>query len=191
MRAARWIADSLTWLRAAIAVALAGLGLFWPAAPLGLVAALMLVDWSGDALDGFFARRGPPDAHSWIGAHDLQVDMLVAVGLLVYLAGAGWVNVWLAGGYLLVWAGVYWGSGRSRSLGMLFQAPVYGGLILLTLRSEPLAGGLILAWIAAMIVITWPRFPQEVVPGFLAGLAHGRASPPPPTPHVRTGRSSR
>lgn len=195
MPLARWLADAVTWLRVGIALALAGLGLARPPDLLVLAAVLMVLDWTGDILDGVLARRGPAGAHSWIGDHDLQVDMLVAAGLLACLAEAGYVHPVLAAGYLAVGLAVFWSVGRSRWLGMLLQAPIYGGLIVLSVLAAPLAAALMLGWIAAAVAVTWPRLLTQVVPGFLAGLPRGRPRPgqgrPPPEPHVRTGRSSR
>jgi len=55
-------------------------------------------------------------------------------------------------------------------MGMLFQAPIYGWFIYIALTYAPEAGWWLVAWILAAVVITWPRFPREVVPGFLKGM---------------------
>jgi hypothetical protein len=31
-------------------------------------------------------------------------------------------------------------------------------------------GLMLSAWVIAAVVVTWPRFPQEVIPGFLGGM---------------------
>lgn len=170
MLTAKQTADLITWGRSALALALAAVGLVWPAGSLPLAVGLMLLDWTGDNLDGFFARRGPVGAHSWIGDHDLEVDMLVSLGLLVYLTGAGWLNVLWAGLYLLGWAIVFWRLGLQRPLGMLFQAPIYAWFIGVALIWATPAGIWIPVWVLALILITWPKFPREVVPGFLRGM---------------------
>jgi len=53
-------------------------------------------------MDGPISRRSRVIYHTWIGDHDLQVDMAVSVGLLLYMLAAGYVSWWLgAGGCLL------------------------------------------------------------------------------------------
>jgi hypothetical protein len=170
MRAAKQIADLITLARGLIAVALAWLGLARPAGSLPLAVCLMIADWTGDYLDGQVARRGPAGVHTWIGDHDLQIDMLVSLGLLVYLLGAGLLSPWLAGFYLLPWLAVFWRVGVPRALGMLFQAPIYAWFIGTALVQSPGVGVWLLVWIAAAVVLTWPQFPKEIVPGFLAGM---------------------
>jgi cardiolipin synthase len=164
------VADAITYSRLALALVLVGLGLAEGRGGLGLVACLMIADWTADCLDGAFARRSRVRAHTWIGDHDLAVDMAVSVGLLVYLLLAGLVDIRLACAYLVVWALLFRWWGMPPALGMLFQAPIYGWLIVSALILTPPAGGALVTWILAAIVSTWPRFPRQVVPGFLQGL---------------------
>jgi hypothetical protein len=96
--------------------------------------------------------------------------MTVSFGLLIYLLAAGFVDLRIAGLYLLVWALVFWRWGVPRSLGMLIQAPIYGWLLWVAMRDAPQVGGWAIAYIVAVVVITWPKFPREVVPGFLSGM---------------------
>ncbi len=56
----------------------------------------MIANWTGDLLDGRIARRSRMVDHTWIGDHDLEVDMAVSTGLLVYMQQSGFVNIWLA-----------------------------------------------------------------------------------------------
>ncbi len=170
MLVAKQVADVITWARASLAVVLAWLGVAEGARALPLACWLMLVDWMGDLLDGPIARRSRAHYHTWIGEHDLQVDMAVAVGLLVYLVAGGLVDPRLAGVYVLVWALVFWRWGVPKSLGMLAQAPVYGWFLAVSVRDAPAAGLWLVGWILAVIVLTWPRFPREVIPGFLSGM---------------------
>jgi hypothetical protein len=53
---------------------------------------------------------------------------------------------------------------------MLFQAPIYGWFIWITLRNAPSYGAVLVLWIVLVIIATWPKFPKEVVPGFLNGM---------------------
>lgn len=164
------LADSITWGRAVAALALVGWGLSRGAESLPVASVFLVADWTGDILDGALARRSPRARRTWIGDHDLEVDMWVAGCLLTYLLVTGWVDVWLAAGYVAVCAALLAATGWPRALGMLCQAPIYGGLVLLTLAHAPAVAALMGLWVLSAILITWPRFPQAVVPEFLAGV---------------------
>lgn len=170
MRTAKQVADAITLARGLIALGLVWLGLARPAQHLSMAVGLMILDWTGDNLDGAFARRAVRPTRTWIGDHDLEIDMLVSVGLLLYLVETGQVNLWLAVGYGLAWALAFWRLGIPRPLGMLFQAPIYAVFILLALIQAPVVGMWLVVWIAAAVAMTWPKFPREVVPGFIAGM---------------------
>lgn len=171
MLPAKQVADLITSARALVAFCLVWIGLVRGAGGLALAAWLMLLDWMGDMVDGRVARRSRVQYHTWIGDHDLEVDMTVSLGLLAYLLLAGFVNPWLAGAYILVWVVYFWQQrGIPHSLGMLFQAPIYGWFIWVALRKAPPAGWSIVIFLASVIVVTWPYFPNVMVPGFLAGL---------------------
>ena len=171
MIVAKQVADLITSARVLIAVCLVGVGIIQGAAGLPLVAGMMIVDWAGDMIDGRIARRSRVQYHTWLGDHDLEVDMTVSVGLLVYLVKAGFLNIWLAGGYILVWCLYFWRQGSiPHSSGMLLQAPIYAWFIFVALRDAPQAGWTIVGFLASAIGLTWPYFPKVMVPGFFAGF---------------------
>lgn len=171
MLVAKQVADLITSARGLVAFCLVWLGIVRGADGLSLAAWMMLSDWLGDMLDGRIARRSRIQYRTWIGDHDLEVDMTVSLGLLVYLMLAGFVPQWLGGAYILVCGLYFWGQrGISHSLGMLFQAPIYGWFIWVALCETPPVGWAIVIFLACVIVVTWPYFPKVMVPGFLAGL---------------------
>jgi endonuclease/exonuclease/phosphatase family metal-dependent hydrolase len=182
----RAFADLLTWLRAGAAVALAGLGFAHGRQSLSAAAALLLFSWTSDAFDGVLGRRSGTRP-SWIGEHDLEVDIAVSAGLGVWLVATGCVAWPVAVAYVGVWASVFTWLGVQRSPGMLVQAPIYLLFILVALRGEPWAGAALLVWIATAVVTTWPLFPREIVPEWVGGMrsawrelgthAGGRRSP--------------
>jgi hypothetical protein len=97
--------------------------------------------------------------------------MTVSVGLLAYLLLAGYVHMGVVAAYLLLWGlGFLLKGGIPRSYGMLFQTPIYGWFAYVALRDVPETGWLIPAFIVSIIALTWPRFPQMVIPAFLDGL---------------------
>ncbi|MBI5840555.1 MAG: CDP-alcohol phosphatidyltransferase family protein [Chloroflexi bacterium] len=171
MVVAKQVADLITTARVLIAVYLMWLGITHGAAGLPLAAWLMIADWAGDAVDGRIARRSRIQYRTWIGDHDLEVDMSVSAGLLIYMLQAGFVNGWLAGSYILLWGVYFWRQGGiPRSPGMLFQAPIYGWFIWVSLRDAPQAGWAIVVFLASAVALTWPYFPRVMVPDFLKGL---------------------
>ena len=167
---ARQFANLLTCSRLLIGLTLAGLGIARGAEALPLACWLLMVSWTSDSLDGGFARRSTRQAHTWIGDHDLEFDMIVAVGVFCFLAFGGYLPPWLIIAYPLVWALVFWRFGIYSALGKLFQAPIYGYLIVMALSHAPVTGGAMIAWIIGAVIVTWPRFPQEVIPSFLDGM---------------------
>lgn len=167
---AKQLADLVTAVRGLLVFIFPWLGFTQEGEALPWVGLLLVVDWTGDSLDGPLARRSRLRYHTWIGDHDLEVDMAVALALLVYMLLAGFVDLPIGIAYLLLWCWLFWRFGIPRSMGMLFQAPIYGGFLYVTLKEFPAVGWSMVGWILAAILITWPRFPQEVVPEFLVGL---------------------
>lgn len=178
MLVAKQVADLITTSRALLAFYLAWLGVTQGETALPIIVWLMIANWTGDTCDGALARRSRISSHTWVGDHDLEIDILVSLGLLVYMMTAGLANILLGGLYLLAWVVIILWWGFPRALGMLIQAPIYGGFIWTAVLRAPGHGWWLVVWIVLAVAITWPRFPQEVVPGFLDGLrAIGRQRP--------------
>lgn len=166
------LADLITWSRLASGGILAWLGVV--AGPRGLpwAAWLLLLSWTGDSVDGPLARRQPHSPRTWIGEHDLEVDMLVAAGLFIYMTASGYVPGLVAGAYFAVWLAVFRYFGLQRPLEMLFQGPVYGWFIYIALGDSSRVGWWLVGWIGMAILFTWPKAVHEIVPGFLRGMAN-------------------
>ena len=170
MLVSKQVADMITISRAFFAFWLTWLGISKGEAGLGIAVWTMILNWTGDALDGICARRSSKQYNTWIGDHDLEVDILVSIGLLFYMLGAGLADLRVVILFCLTFVVIFWHWGYNRPLGMLIQAPIYGWFIWLALHKEPSVGIWAIIWILAAIVITWPRFPNEVVPGFLTDM---------------------
>jgi len=164
------IADLITALRGVLGIGLILLGWLKGESGLALAAWLMIANWSGDILDGAFARWSKQEIHTWIGDHDLEVDMFVSLGLLIYLLQTGHVSLLAIAVYLLAWLLIFWRWGFVRALGMLMQAPIYGWFIWIAVQKAPLAGWAMVIWIVTAVLLTWPRFPNQVIPGFLDNI---------------------
>jgi len=167
---AKQVADLITIARGLLLVVFPWLGITQGRASLPWAAVLLAADWTGDVLDGALAKRSGIQKQTWVGAHDLEIDMAVSLGLLIYLIITGTLNLPVALIYLLLWGAFFLRAGLPRSLGMLFQAPIYGWFLYVALRDATSMGLLLSAWVIAAVVVTWPRFPQEVIPGFLGGM---------------------
>ena len=171
MLVAKQVADMLTFTRAVIGAIFVWLGLTQGAQGLPQAVLFLTLAWTSDALDGPVARRSLEYYHTWIGDHDLEVDMLVSAGLLGYLWASGFVSTTVAVVYVLIWVLVFYHFREiERSLGMLSQAPIYGLFIWVAMRDAPQAGRWLIIYLVAIVVVTWPRFLKEVVPEFLYGI---------------------
>lgn len=167
---AKQVADLITLLRSFLAFIFPWMAISEGASSLPWAAALLAADWTGDSLDGSLARRSSIRYRTWIGDHDLEIDMAVSLGLLLHMLIVGYLRPIVGILYVLLWSFFFIKTGVPRSLGMLFQAPIYAWFIYSALRTHPTAGILLCAWIAVAVVVTWPKFLVEVVPGFLDGM---------------------
>jgi cardiolipin synthase len=167
---AKQLADLITIVRSSLLLVFPWLALVYGRQSLPWVGAFLALNWTGDILDGSLARRSRLKRHTWIGDHDLEIDMAVAVGLLLYMLINDYVTVLVFVLYVGVWAAYFLGKGLPRSMGMLFQAPIYGWFIYISLLDVPNVGWGLVGWVLSAVVITWPRFPKEVIPGFLEGV---------------------
>lgn len=170
MLVAKQVADFFTFVRVLLSPTLILIGILEGSDGLPLAIGALIASWTSDALDGPIARRSRVKYHTWLGDHDLEVDMAVSIGLMIYMLLSGFVDLQVIGVYILLWILIFWRWGNMRSLGMLFQAPIYGYFIYISMRLAPAVGSWMIGWIVAVTIITWPRFPKEVVPGFLSGM---------------------
>jgi len=165
------VADVLTASRFLLALYLACLGILF--GPMGLPRAMVALvsAWVTDLLDGTFARMRPVHRQTWVGARDLAADVSVAAGLLCYLTAAGFVSGVVALVYAAVVGGALWLT-SSRALAMGGQAPVYLLALIAAFEAAPSYFALAAFWILLVVVVTWPRFPKQVIPDFLGELGH-------------------
>lgn len=170
MLVAKQVADIITSSRLLLTPGFAWLGISLGKEGLPIAAGMMLYSWLSDSIDGPIARRSRRYYHTWLGDHDLEVDMAVSIGLWFYMILSGYIGLLIGALYLILWILLFIYLGFHRSLGMLLQAPIYAWFLYLTLVETTIFGILILAYLIAILMITWPRFPQEIVPGFLAGF---------------------
>jgi hypothetical protein len=130
----------------------------------------MLLDWTGDFVDGGIARRSRSPRRTWIGDSDIYVDLFISICLGIYLIAAGFVGRAFGFGYLLVWVLILWRFGLDRNLLMLMQAPIYLWFMVTALRLVPNLGKWLIVWVLAATAINWRRFSREIVPKFIEGM---------------------
>ena len=167
---AKLVADLITVTRGFLGLVLAWLGLTQGKDALPLVTFLMILCWTGDYVDGSIARRSRHPRQTWMGNHDIQVDIFVSLGLGIYLIGAGFVTLAFGAGYMLIWALVIWHFGPDRNLLMLLQAPIYAYFMWIAVTLSPRNGRWLVLWVIAVTSISWRRFSHQVVPKFVDGM---------------------
>jgi len=166
----KYLADFLTFSRLFIAAIIAWLGWSRGVDGLQIASVLLLISWASDVFDGSLARRSRVTIRTWIGNHDLYFDMLVAVGLLIFMTAAGYINTSMSIIYILIWVLLFWWFGMLSVLGKLFQAPIYAWFIYIMFEHAPIYGWMTVIFLLFAIGFTWPRFPQATVPSFLSGF---------------------
>lgn len=174
---AKMVADLITTTRGLLGFIIIWLGLTQRQDALPIVAALMLLDWTGDFVDGGIARRSRHPRHSWVGDSDIFVDAFMSVCLGIYLIGAGFVGLAVGFWYTVGWMAIFWRFGLEKNLLMLAQTPIYLWFIIVTLRLVPSVGNWLVLWVLVALAINWRRFSRDIVPTFIRkmiSLGRGR-----------------
>ena len=102
MLSAKTLADILTAGRAFLGLMLIYEGIIYRADGLAVAAITLLAAWITDILDGPIARRDTRGITSWIGEHDLEADLVVALGVWFFLGLAGFVSPFWVVIYLII-----------------------------------------------------------------------------------------
>ena len=180
---AKNVADLITGTRGLLGFGMMWLGITQGEKALPIVVILMLLDWTGDFVDGGIAHRSRRPRHTWIGDSDLYIDLLVSLCLSVYMLAAGFISLSFVSIYLIGWALMLTRFGLDRNLLMLLQAPIYLYFILITVRLIPESGNWLVVWVLVAIAINWRRFTREIIPQFISGmrsLSNSRGKPRSP-----------
>jgi len=178
---AKMVADLITATRGLLGFVMIWLGLTQGEQALPAVTLLMLLDWTGDFVDGGIAHRSRRPRRTRIGDSDIYVDLFVSLCLGIYLLGAGFVGLTFGFWYLVGWMLLLWRFGLDRNLLMLIQAPIYLYFILTALRLFPESGNWLVYWVLIATAINWRRFSHEIVPKFIGGMRSfwgGNGKPP-------------
>lgn len=168
---AKLVADFITAARGMLGFVMIWLGLTQGADALPIIVMLMLLDWTGDFVDGGIAKRSRNPRRTWIGDSDIYVDAFISICLGIYLIAAGYVESTFGFWYILGWIVVLWRFGLDKNLLMLAQTPIYLWFIIVALRTAPELGNWLIIWVFVALAINWRRFSQDIVPKFISGIA--------------------
>lgn len=168
---AKLVADFITAARGMLGFVMIWLGLTQGPDALTVIVVLMLLDWTGDFVDGPIARRSRVPRNTLVGDSDIYVDLFVSIGLGIYLIEAGFVGQALGFWYILGWIAIFWCFGLDKNLLMLAQTPIYLWFIIVSVRVIPDSGYWLVTWVLIAVMINWKRFSQDIVPNFISGIA--------------------
>ena len=164
----RNLADLLTVSRVLLALVLVWLGICTGHRALPAAALIVVLSWFTDLLDGPLARRDATSPVTWVGRHDAEADLSTSLGVIVYLvlSGhlAGWVGAVIGVTTLALWAL------HSRQLAWPLYAAPYGILVFVALRSVPILGWLVIAYLLVTLATRWPRLRREYLPEFFQAV---------------------
>lgn len=154
------LADAFTIVRFSLGIVIVLLGLHPNQPTAGLAISALLAAWVSDILDGPLARRSRSGTMTWVGEHDLLADVTVAAGAWLYLGFVGWIDLPLTLAYLLL-AAFAWLKTGSQHVGWGIQAIPYAAMIAYALQKTPPYGWVLVLYVGAIVLFTWPRFPQK------------------------------
>ena len=160
----RFLADCLTLARVLISVTLPLLSVLAGPAALPQVVLLVLVAWFTDLVDGPLARRAKASEPSWIGRHDGEADLGVALGAGGYLITGRFLNPWL--GLALLLAAVALRCWHSMQLAWPLQALFYVLLAEAAWRKARLFAWLILGYLLFTLAVRRERLWHQEIPAF-------------------------
>ena len=110
------IADLLTLSRVVAAGVLLWLGLTRGASALPAAVLVVVLGWTTDQFDGWFARRSPTPTR--LKDRDFYVDLIFYAGILAYLALSRFFPAWLVAGFVIL-GGAAWLLTRKKAVVVL------------------------------------------------------------------------
>ena len=152
----RILADIATALRLGVAAYIIYAGLQQGRESFGAVAAVTLLGWTLDTVDGHLARAASNPEPTWLGRNERYIDTIMILAGFMYLALIGIVPAWLFVAYLLVSALVLM---RFRSIAVLtvLEGPLALLIPVTALFLAPLWFWLFVAWGLVALILDWRR----------------------------------
>lgn len=172
---AGWLADGLTIFRLALAFYLAwvGFSIADKNAALTIIVYALLVGWTADILDGWFARKS--SSLTRLGQFDFALDMVMVFGSLFGITAAGFVPSKLTIVYLAIATVLVW-KFPSKSMMMAVACPAVFAPFFLAFTYAPHAFRTSLLWTIIVLIFDWGRF-EGVVLEFVDTFPGGKLKP--------------
>jgi phosphatidylglycerophosphate synthase len=128
---------------------------------LSLVVALVVLGWTTDVLDGYFARSDVEGRKTWIGDHDFLADEAIRYAPMIYFMTAGYLPFlpFMFYGVFVAFVAFKW---MNEGYQMAVGAPVTAMPLIIAFVHAPLMGWIFLAWIVLALVFNWKRFTRVV-----------------------------
>ena len=172
-----WVADVLTASRVVLALVI---GLAVANDSYAVAILVLMIAWLTDTLDGMIARAATGSTR--LGDWDFRVDVSLGVAILVGLAVADRVPVWLVVASVGLLAGWTWITGNPAPA-MLMMAVAYGIFLPILLIDKPDFWWLPFGVIPLLLALDWRRFFTVILPAFFKGMARiGRDEGPDAAP---------
>ena len=168
---AKIVGDLITASRGIVGLIIIWLALTQGKDALPAIVFLMLLDWTGDFVDGTIAHRSRNPRHTRIGDSDIYIDLFVSICLGIFLVNAGFVGFTIGFWYAVGWMLLLRRFGLDKNLLMLAQTPIYLWFIITALKILPTMGYWMVIWVAVALTINWRRFSKDIVPKFIHGIA--------------------
>lgn len=188
----RRLADALTLSRIALAMAISYLGLSQTQEQsLRAVTWLTFAAWNTDWLDGQVARRAKDPVSSWVGRHDLEIDLVLVTALgavlvkwglilpviLAFVSVSAWVFWHAFGGkdLLRILSRGIWLNHEEQPKDILLlqfaSGIIYASLILVAWQNDQPLGILLLAWLTVSNLLLLRQMRRRIG-NFLGAIAH-------------------
>ncbi len=167
------IADLLTFSRILAGGVLVWLGLTGGASALPAAVLTVVLGWTTDQLDGWFARRSPTPTR--LKDSDFCVDLIFYAGILAYLALARFFLAWLVAGFVIL-GGAAWLLTRRKAVVVLCLRIIDVAFGVIIFMNLPVVGFMLVVWLVALAVVYRRRLAERVPRwwGDLRAVWHGR-----------------
>lgn len=162
------IADTLTYLRLIIALLIVLVGIAQGRNGLSTALLLLLAGWASDTLDGQLARKDTLSRKTWIGEHDIIVDVLLGLSMMIYFSLSGFTPLWLTMFCILYLITVTLVL-RGWTLYAIFIGLSYGTILLVSYLYATSLFYIFALYILIMLLTTWTHC-WENIRAFFAGF---------------------
>jgi hypothetical protein len=160
-----WVADVLTASRVVLALVI---GIAVATDRLSVAILVLMIAWLTDTLDGMIARSATGETR--LGDWDFRVDVSLGFAILIGLAVADRIPVWLVVVAIGLLAGWTWRTGNPAPA-MLMMALAYGWFLPVLIIDKPAFWWMPFGVIPILLLLDWRRFFRVILPAFFKGMA--------------------